>query len=136
MVTIEVKYLGDLRCKLSHGPSLTSIETDAPVDNHGRGESFSPTDLTAASLGACIATVLGILAQKKFWDFSKMKVTLKKEMSKESPRRIAAIHVEVFMPLALLKADQELVQDTALNCPVKLSLNPEIAMPIIFHWPR
>src|SRR3982751_2873726 len=81
MIQITVDYLGDLRCHVTHGPSQNTVITDAPVDNHGKGESFSPTDLVATALGTCVATVMGIFAQRHEIDLRGMKVTVSKEMT-------------------------------------------------------
>ena len=91
MVQINVTYQGGLRCQAVHGPSGTTLVTDAPVDNHGKGESFSPTDLVATALGACIPTVMGIVAEREKIDLTGMRVTVQKEMSAEPPRRIARL---------------------------------------------
>jgi putative redox protein len=88
MVPISVSYEGGLRCRATHGPSKNEFITDAPVDNHGRGESFSPTDLVATALATCMATVIGIKAQQKSINVTGMKVSVEKHMSEDAPRRI------------------------------------------------
>ena len=88
MVEIRIQYLGDLRCTAAHGPSQTTLLTDAPVDNHGRGESFSPTDLVATALGTCIVTTMGIFAQRHDIDLRGAKITVQKEMTSVPVRRI------------------------------------------------
>src|SRR5947208_1120088 len=100
-VPIEVRYEGQLRTTATHGPSASSLITDAPVDNHGRGESFSPTDLVAAALGTCMATVMGIYAERHAIDLKGMRVGVKKEMVQTPVRRIGRLPVEIFVPLPL-----------------------------------
>ena len=99
MVNISIRYTGDLHCAATHGPSQTEISTDAPVDNKGKGASFSPTDLVATALGSCIATTMGIAAQDQGIDLAGMTVKVGKEMSKDAPRRIVALPTEVHIPL-------------------------------------
>ena len=90
-VKISCEYLGDLRVRATHGPSGTVLHTDAPVDNHGKGESFSPTDLTATSLATCIMTILGIQAKGLELDFRGLRVDVEKHMTAQPPRRIAKL---------------------------------------------
>lgn len=135
MVKVSVEYQGGLRCEATHGPSGVRLQTDAPVDNHGKGQLFSPTDLVATALGSCIVTVLGIVAEQKAWDLKGLRVEVTKEMTPTPPRRIARLNAEVWLPLALPPADRELVEKTALHCPVHRSLHPDIEAPIVFHWP-
>ena len=97
-VTFTTTYLGDLRTQITHGPSGTVIETDAPVDNHGKGERFSPTDLVTASLGSCMLTIMGIVAKRDGIDISGTSVAVEKHMTTELPRRIAKIVVAFTMP--------------------------------------
>lgn len=136
MVKVSIEYQGGLRCEATHGPSGVKLQTDAPVDNHGKGELFSPTDLVATALGACMATVLGIVAERKAWDLKGLRVEVSKEMTQTPPRRIAKLSAEVWMPLALAGTERELAEKTALHCPVHRSLHPEIDAPIFFHWPE
>ena len=94
MIEIRIDYQGQLRCSAIHGPSGDSFATDAPVDNNGRGEAFSPTDLVGTSLGACMATVMGIVARQKEISLEGMKLSVRKHMSADSPRRISRLEVE------------------------------------------
>ena len=135
MVKVTVEYLGNLRCKVTHGPSGVAIETDAPGDNQGKGELFSPTDLVGAALGTCIETVVGILARRKGWNVDGMKVEVVKDMSQTGPRRIASLRSDVWMPLSLAPADREAVERAAHTCPVHHSLHPDIDAAITFLWP-
>lgn len=133
MVEISGFYEGDKHCTLTHIPSRTQIHTDAPKDNAGRGESFSPTDLLAAALGSCIMTVISIYAEnKKISVFgSSFKVV---KIMKSTPRKVESLEVEITLPESLEETEREAVERIANNCPVKLSLNPDINMPIRFHY--
>lgn len=132
MVKITIEYTGQLHCVAAHGPSGRTLETDAPVDNQGKGESFSPTDLVATALGSCMATVMGIYARQKDIDLSGMKIEVVKEMTQAPPRKIARLATEIWMPASL--ARNPAVENAALSCPVHRSLHPEVARPVIFHW--
>lgn len=134
MVMLRSVYEGGLRCRASHGPSGTEIVTDAPVDNHGRGESFSPTDLVATALGACMMTIMGIVAERHGIDLRGMRVETTKEMTSAPPRRIAALRTTLTIPLPADHPQRPLLEQAALGCPVHKSLHPEIAAPIEFVW--
>jgi putative redox protein len=134
MVNISIKYTGDLHCNATHGPSQSKIDTDAPTDNKGKGEAFSPTDLVATALGTCMTTTMGIKAQELGVDLRGMTVSVQKEMSKDAPRRIVGLPSEVHIPLPKDHPQREVLEQTALNCPVHKSLPPEIARPIKFFW--
>ena len=127
MVEIKIDYQGDLHCRAVHGPSGAVLETDAPVDNNGRGESFSPTDLVATALGACMTTVVGIVAKRKEIDVQGMKVTVKKHMSTDTPRRIAKLELDIEMPLP---ADHP-ERTWAIPAPGK---PPDVVQEIRWHW--
>src|SRR4030088_3640993 len=99
MVKVDIKYTGDLHCDATHGPSDAKLATDAPADNKGKGQAFSPTDLVATALGTCISTTMGIKADSLGVDLRGMKVSVQKEMSKDSPRRIARLPSDVHIPL-------------------------------------
>jgi putative redox protein len=99
MVNISIKYTGDLHSDATHGPSQSKIETDAPTDNKGKGEAFSPTDLVATALGTCMSTTMGIKAQELGIDLRGMTVSVQKEMSKDAPRRIVGLPSEIHIPL-------------------------------------
>ena len=134
MVQIQFQYHGELRCQATHGPSSTEVITDAPVDNHGRGESFSPTDLVATALGACMLTIMGIQADKHGWDLTSARATVDKGMLQTPIRRIGSLGVELWLPAGLGEDAQKLLEAAAMNCPVWHSLNPEIEQPVTFHW--
>lgn len=134
MIEITTEYQGQLHCHNTHGPSGNICETDAPVDNNGRGETFSPTDLVATALGSCMATIMGIVAARKEIDLTGMKITVAKHMSTELPRRIAKLDVRIEVPLAGTHPDRKLLENAALTCPVHQSLHPEIEVPIGWGW--
>jgi putative redox protein len=137
VVDIYVEYEGDLHCRAQHGPSAAVLGTDAPVDNQGRGASFSPTDLVATGLGTCMLTVMGILAKKRGYDLQGTRVHVKKSMTHVPPRRIAELAVEVTFPPSATQsvADARAELEQAANqCPVRLSLLDAIAVPTRFDW--
>lgn len=135
MVHMTVTYSGELRCRATHGPSGSMIETDAPADNHGKAERFSPTDLVGAALASCIATTLGILALRKGWDLKGLRVEVDKEMTSTPPRKIARLPVVLWMPAAMSDEDRQLIENTARSCPVHRSLSPDVDAPITVKWP-
>ncbi len=134
MVEINVSYEGGLRCTAVHAPSKTELVTDAPVDNMGKGESFSPTDLMATALATCIATTIGIVAQRKGYEVTGMRVQVEKHMSTDSPRRIVKLPVKLWLPLPPNHPDRPLLEKTAHGCPVHQSMHPDVEMPIHFFW--
>jgi uncharacterized OsmC-like protein len=134
MVEISIQYLGDLRCEARHEPSGTVITTDAPVDNEGRGESFSPTDLAATSLGACMLTIMGIAARRHGIDLGQTTVKVLKEMTPQPPRRIAKLTVVFTIPLSAEHPQRTLLENAARSCPVHLSLHPEVVQDMRFDW--
>jgi putative redox protein len=134
MVSISIKYDGDLHTSATHGPSHATLATDAPIDNLGKGEAFSPTDLVATALGTCMATTMGMRAQEKGLDLRGMTISVQKEMSPDAPRRIVGLPSEVHIPLPADSPHREFLEQTALNCPVHKSLPPEINRPTKFFW--
>ncbi len=131
MVEITVTYEGDLRCRAVHGPSGAELVTDAPVDNHGRGESFSPTDLVATALGTCM---LGITAAKRGWDLRGATVTIVKEMVADPERRIARLVARIRTPGPLDERARAVLERAALGCPVQQSLPERVDRPVTFEW--
>lgn len=134
-MTSTVIYAGELRTVAQHLQSGTEIGTDAPVDNQGKGELFSPTDLTATSLAACMATTMGIKARDLQVDLIGMKISTLKIM-KADPRRIGGINIVFTFPPAL-KVDEKqrlILERTAHTCPVMLSLHPDIEVKVEFNW--
>src|SRR5436305_9046282 len=134
MVKVNVEYTGDLHCDAKHGPSNAKLATDAPTDNQGKGESFSPTDLVATALGTCMSTIMGMRAEELGVDLRGMTVSVEKEMSKDAPRRIVGLPSEVHIPLPANSPHREVLEQTALNCPVHKSLPEEIDRPTKFFW--
>jgi putative redox protein len=134
MATAETIYVGELRTQATHNASGVSILTDAPVDNHGKGAAFSPTDLLATSLGSCMLTIMGIEAGKRGFDINGTRVTITKHMA-SNPRRVSAIDVELTFPHNQYN-DQEkrLLSHISKTCPVALSLHPDILQNIIIHY--
>jgi putative redox protein len=135
MVEIEVEYAGGLRCTSRHGPSGSTISTDAPKDNEGRGESFSPTDLLATALVTCMLTTMGIVARKQGWNFDGARARVEKHMVADPLRRIARLPVRIEMPRGLPKDARPVLEKTALTCPVHVSVNPGIERPVTFVYP-
>ncbi len=134
MVNIQVEYQGDLHCKATHGPSGAELSTDAPKDNQGRGESFSPTDLVATALGSCMLTIMGIAARTLNIEFAGATATVEKEMTAEPPRRIQRLAVRIHVPHATSPADREKLERAAYTCPVHKSLDRDVRIPIEFTW--
>lgn len=134
MVEITIAYSGELRCNAVHGPSSQTLFTDAPVDNHGKGESFSPTDLVATALGSCMMTIMGIVAARKNLDLTGMTVRVEKHMSADSPRRIIALPTVLRVLLPADHPERALLEAAALGCPVHHSLHPDISRPITWEW--
>jgi putative redox protein len=134
MVRIETEYEGDLHCTAVHTPSATELATDAPVDNQGRGETFSPTDLVATSLGTCMLTTMGIVARTLGVDLNGAKATVEKGMSVTPPRKINRLSVTIRIPQTTSPENRQRLENTAHNCPVKKSIHPDIETPIDFVW--
>ena len=132
MVKSTIEYEGGLHCTAIHRPSGSKLDTDAPVDNQGRGESFSPTDLVGVALGTCMATIMGIYAQRHGIPLKGMKLEVTKEMSTSTPRRIARLATEIWLPPNVDKDPN--LERAALTCPVHHSLHPDIEKPVVFHW--
>jgi len=134
MVEITVRYEGDLRCTAKHGPSGTTLLTDAPVDNHGKGEAFSPTDLLAAALPACMMTIMGIVAAREGIDLRGMTATTTKVMSTDAPRRIASLHTIITLPIAADHPHRGKLEQAAHTCPVHKSLRESIEADVTFMY--
>lgn len=134
MVEINIDYKGQLHCEAVHGPSGSQLETDAPVDNQGRGEAFSPTDLVATALGTCMATIMGIAARQREVALEGLKIRVQKEMSADLPRRISRLAVELSVPLPSDHPAAEVLQAAAKGCPVNNSLHPDIKVDLSWNW--
>lgn len=134
MDTAEVIYLGEFRCEATHLQSGSKIITDAPTDNFGKGEAFSPTDLMAMSLASCIMTTIGIQTRLMGFDLVNSKLTVKKHMATD-PRRVAKISVGIEIPKGnLTNEDKEKIIAIGLNCPVAKSLHPDLVQDINFQF--
>ncbi|HKY63322.1 MAG TPA: OsmC family protein [bacterium] len=134
MVKIALKYEGELRVNARHEPSGTKLSTDAPVDNQGRGESFSPTDLLATGLGSCMATIMGIVARREKIPLEGMEIQVEKVMSTEGPRRVAALNVDIAAPVRPSPEQIEALEKAAHTCPVAQSIHPDIKVTTRFRW--
>lgn len=133
MVNISIRYTGELHCAAIHGPSGSELATDAPQDNQGKGEAFSPTDLVAAALGTCMATTMALVAERHQIELKGMTVQVSKEMA-DKPRRIGRLPAEIRIPLPATCPERESLEDAALHCPVHRSLDPQIERPVKFCW--
>ncbi len=131
---IEIEYLGNLETKCVHGENGSVVFTDAPKDNQGKGENFSPTDLFAASLGSCVLTIMGIYAKKIGVDITGTKIQVTKEMAKIPPRRIQHLKCVLTSPHFFTSDVAEKLQQAGEHCPVHLSLHPDITCEFIYHW--
>lgn len=134
-VEMTLRYSGELHCELTHGPSRTVIETDAPTDNMGRGEAFSPTDLVGAALLSCAVTTMAIRGPKEGAPFAAATGRVHKHMTTEGPRKIARLEVEIDMPAGLDAAARQKLEAIAHGCPVARSLGPDVAVPMVFKYP-
>lgn len=134
MVTIDILYQGELRCEAVHGPSGTQLSTDAPKDNMGKGESFSPTDLVATALGTCMMTLMGITARSLNVDLKGTRVTVQKEMVAAPMRRIGKLGVKIVVPARLTEEQKQKLERAAMTCPVHKSLHPDVQTPVEFVW--
>jgi putative redox protein len=134
MVSSQIESQGDLHCKATHGPSGAELLTDAPKDNQGRGESFSPTDLVATALGTCMLTIMGIAARTLNIEIAGATATVEKEMTAAPPRRIQRLAVRIHVPHSPSPADREKLERAAHTCPVHKSLHPDVQIPIEFTW--
>jgi putative redox protein len=135
-LTSSVIYQGSLRTQATHLQSGSTIETDAPTDNNGRGERFSPTDLVATALASCMMTIMGIKAEQEGWDLIGTTCEVEKIMV-ANPRRIGEIRVELRFPTGK-KYDERartILERAAMTCPVFESLHPDCRKSVMFHWP-
>jgi uncharacterized OsmC-like protein len=134
MVKISSTYEGGLRCRATHGPSGSVIVTDAPVDNHGKGESFSPTDLVATALGTCIMTTMAIVADRRGVVLDGMTAETEKVMTTSPPRRIASLKTRITIPLPADHEARSALEHAGHACPVHKSLHPDIDATLEFVW--
>jgi len=134
MITFKTRYEGDLRTTATHASSGVTIFTDAPVDNMGRGEAFSPTDLLSASLVSCMLTIMGISAVKNNYSINGTDVVAQKIMA-SNPRRIDEIIIEIKLPdINYSTGEKTLIINAAMNCPVVKSIHPDLKLKVTFHF--
>jgi putative redox protein len=133
MTTIETTYLGGLRTEATHIQSGNKLITDAPTDNQGRGEAFSPTDLLSASLGSCMLTIMGILARNQNINIDDTKCSITKIMA-ANPRRVGEIKIAFQFPEQYSEKEQKMLENAALTCPVYESLHPDLVKTVDFGW--
>lgn len=136
MVKITGKYEGSLACRTKHGPSGAELVTDAPVDNGGKGLSYSPTDLVATALGTCVMTIMGLVAARHDVQLEGMTFEVEKGMIQQPLRRIGTLKTVITIPANACN-DPEIrkrIEAAALHCPVHQSIHPEIDAPIEFNW--
>ena len=135
MHQIVVEYEGKLRTRAKHLQSGNEILTDAPLDNHGKGEAFSPTDLTAAALGSCMLTIMAIAAESRGLDLRGTRTEVNKIMGK-NPRRIAGLQLNIYFKINFAYNERKILETAAYACPVHQSLNTDMKKDIIFHYPN
>lgn len=133
MATIESIYLGGLRTEATHIQSGVKIITDAPVDNHGKGEAFSPTDLLSSSLASCMMTLMGIAGNTHNINIDNTTCSVTKIMAAD-PRRVAEIVINFKFPKTYDEKEQKILERAALTCPVYLSLHPDLKKTVDFGW--
>jgi putative redox protein len=134
MVEVRIEYQGGLHTRALHGPSQAAIETDAPTDNHGKGERFSPTDLVAAALGTCMLTVMGIVAERHDWPLVGATARVSKQMTADPVRRIGGLAVDLCFPAGLPEAARKPLLRAAETCPVQHSLHPDLRVEMHAVW--
>jgi putative redox protein len=136
-VEINIAYEGGLHCAAIHGPSKQTLTTDAPVDNGGKGAAFSPTDLVATAMGACMVTIMGLVAQRNNLNIDGLQVQVLKEMTADPVRRIGSLKTRLVFPggKLLSASDRAKLEAAAKACPVKQSLHPDLKTPMEFVYP-
>jgi putative redox protein len=136
MVQIDVEYIGDLHCKVTHTPSGQTFFTDAPTDNQGKGELISPTDLTAASIASCIATIMAIRARNAGFDMMGLKISAIKNMINEPFRHISKIELKIYLPRIYDDKEMTILKNVVKTCPVSRSLAPDVEVLSTFILPE
>ena len=136
MPTVKTTYLGDLRTNSTHLQSGNQLITDAPTDNMGKGEAFSPTDLLATATGTCILTTMAIVAQRDGIELSNSEVEVTKIMTQTPPRRVARLEINLKMKANVVLSEEQIkkLENTAHKCPVSLSLHPDVEQVLTFKW--
>ena len=136
MVEITAVYDGHQRSTAVHGPSGAILVTDAPIDNGGKGEGYSPTDLLVTGLGTCMLTYLGKAGDRYDWDLRAARIVLKKEMIADPMRRVGRIVVDIHLPRSFDDKEMKVLTNAVTTCPVKLSISDLVEVPITFHLPE
>jgi putative redox protein len=134
MVSIDITYSGDLHTRAVHGPSRAELDTDAPKDNQGKGEAYSPTDLLATSLGTCMLTTMGIVARREQVALEGARVRVEKEMTATAPRKVATLRVAFALPAGVPADQRHKLETAAHQCPVSRSLHPDVQVITTFDW--
>lgn len=136
MATVKTTYLGDLRTDSIHLQSGNKLITDAPTDNMGKGEAFSPTDLLATATGTCMLTTMAIVAQRDGIELSNSEVEVTKIMTQSPPRRVARLEINLKMKSNIVLSPVQItkLENTAHTCPVSLSLHPDVEQVLMFEW--
>ena len=132
MPTVSCLYSGELRCEATHHGSGAVLMTDAPIDNAGQGEAFSPTDLLATSVATCMLTIMGITAKSRNWSIEGSTAEVNKHMTQSGPRKVERLRVHVTLPQHLSDEQRSLLQRVAEQCPVKRSLDPLMQLELIW----
>ena len=132
MPTVSCRYRGELRCEATHHGSGAVLITDAPIDNAGKGEEFSPTDLLATSVATCMLTIMGITAKSRNWSIEGSTADVEKQMTQSGPRKAEKLRVHLKLPQQLSNEQRSLLQRVAEQCPVKRSLDPSIHLELIW----
>lgn len=134
MTKIDITYTGSLRTRCVHAENQAEIITDAPKDNQGKGELFSPTDLLAASLGSCVLTLMGIAANRLKVDLTGLRLTIEKEMAEKPSRRIGRLTLHIYCPHTFDRSITQQLEMAGSRCPVYQSLHPDTKQEYFFHW--
>ena len=134
MVEMKLVYEGGLHTRAEHGPSAAQLETDAPVDNRGKGESFSPTDLLATSLASCMLTTMAIAAEREGWQIDGARARVRKHMELDPQRRVGRLAIDLEMPSGVPTEAREMLEGSARSCPVAASLHPDTLVDLSVSW--
>ncbi len=132
-MTSSIIYLGELRTESTHLASGETVITDAPTDNHGKGQAFSPTDMVANNLATCMITVMGIFAQNSNISMEGTHAKVKKTMASD-PRRISQIDIEIYLPKSIEERHRAKIESVGRNCPVAMSLHPDLVQNVRFIY--
>jgi putative redox protein len=134
MVEMTLVYEGGLHTQAFHGPSRATIETDAPIDNQGKGEAFSPTDLLATSLASCMLTTMAIVGEREGWQLEGARARVEKHMELQPCRRVGRLVVDLILPAGLPEVARPRLEETARGCPVAASIHPATQVDLTMRW--